>query len=75
MTELEAGAHTDLPESQTIAQLADAVERLRGLPTPFTLSQARQALDTTRRVTVPIMELLARRGSSRQLPDGTHELL
>ncbi|MDT7718935.1 MAG: Elongation factor SelB, winged helix, partial [Pseudonocardiales bacterium] len=38
-------------------------------------SQARQALDTTRRVTVPIMELLARRGSSRQLPDGTHELL
>jgi selenocysteine-specific elongation factor len=53
----------------------DAVERLRGLPTPFTLSQARQALDTTRRVTVPIMELLARRGNSRQLPDGTHELL
>ncbi len=53
----------------------DAVERLRGLPTPFTLSQARQALDTTRRVTVPIMELLARRGISRQLPDGTHELV
>jgi selenocysteine-specific elongation factor len=53
----------------------DAVERLRGLPTPFTLSQARQALDTTRRVTVPIMELLARRGISRQLADGTHELL
>ncbi|MFN2478445.1 MAG: selenocysteine-specific translation elongation factor [Pseudonocardiaceae bacterium] len=53
----------------------DAVERLRGLPTPFTLSQARQALDTTRRVTVPIMELLAGRGISRQLPDGTHELL
>jgi selenocysteine-specific elongation factor len=53
----------------------DAVERLRDLPTPFTLSQARQALDTTRRVTVPIMELLARRGISRQLPDGTHELV
>ena len=53
----------------------DAIERLRALPTPFTLSQARQALDTTRRVTVPIMELLARRGLSRQLPDGTHELV
>jgi selenocysteine-specific elongation factor len=53
----------------------DAIERLRDLPTPFTLSQARQALDTTRRVTVPIMELLARRGISRQLPDGTHELV
>ncbi|MGB8962744.1 MAG: selenocysteine-specific translation elongation factor [Pseudonocardiaceae bacterium] len=52
----------------------DAAVRLRDLPTPFTLSQARQALDTTRRVTVPIMELLARRGITRQLPDGTHEL-
>ncbi|MCA1822393.1 MAG: SelB C-terminal domain-containing protein, partial [Pseudonocardia sp.] len=53
----------------------DAVTRLRALPSPFTLSQARQALDTTRRVAVPIMELLARRGMSRQLPDGTHELV
>ncbi|MGH3549517.1 MAG: selenocysteine-specific translation elongation factor [Pseudonocardiaceae bacterium] len=53
----------------------EAIDRLRELPSPFTLSQARQALDTTRRVTVPIMELLARRGISRQLPDGTHELL
>jgi selenocysteine-specific elongation factor len=52
----------------------DAIARLRGLPSPFTLSQARQALDTTRRVAVPIMERLARRGISRLLPDGTHEL-
>ncbi|MBV8541586.1 MAG: selenocysteine-specific translation elongation factor [Pseudonocardiales bacterium] len=51
-----------------------ALERLRGLPSPFTLSQARQALDTTRRVAVPIMELLARRGITRRLPDHTHEL-
>ncbi|MGH3721656.1 MAG: selenocysteine-specific translation elongation factor [Pseudonocardiaceae bacterium] len=50
------------------------LERLRALPSPFTLSQARQALGTTRRVAVPLMELLARRGMSRQLPDGTHEL-
>ncbi|MBV9059199.1 MAG: selenocysteine-specific translation elongation factor [Pseudonocardiales bacterium] len=54
---------------------ADALTRLRDLPIPFTLSQARQALDTTRRVAVPIMELLARRGMSRQRPDGTHELI
>jgi selenocysteine-specific elongation factor len=53
----------------------DALARLRALPSPFTLSQARQALDTSRRVAVPIMELLARRGMSRQLPDGTHELV
>jgi selenocysteine-specific elongation factor len=52
----------------------DAIERLRGLPSPFTLSQARQALGTTRRVAVPVMEHLARRGITRQLPDGTHEL-
>ncbi|MGH3934506.1 MAG: SelB C-terminal domain-containing protein, partial [Pseudonocardiaceae bacterium] len=51
-----------------------ATERLRSLPSPFTLSQARQALDTTRRVAVPIMEYLARHGVTRRLPDGTHEL-
>jgi selenocysteine-specific elongation factor len=51
-----------------------ALARLRGLPSPFTLSQARQALDTTRRVAVPLMELLARRKLTRQLPNGTHEL-
>ncbi len=51
-----------------------ATERLRGLPSPFTLSQARQALDTTRRVAVPLMEHLAHRGITRRLPDGTHEL-
>lgn len=50
-----------------------AITRLRELPSPFTLGQARQALDTTRRVAVPLMELLARRGITRQLPDGTHE--
>jgi selenocysteine-specific elongation factor len=53
----------------------DAILRLRELTSPFTLSQARQALNTTRRVAVPMMELLARRGISRQLPDGTHELV
>jgi selenocysteine-specific elongation factor len=51
-----------------------AITRLRDLPSPFTLSQARQALNTTRRVAVPLMELLARRGITRQLPNGTHEL-
>ncbi|WP_216592346.1 SelB domain-containing protein, partial [Verrucosispora sioxanthis] len=36
---------------------------------PFTLSAARQALDTTRRVAVPLLELLDRRGLTRRLPD------
>jgi selenocysteine-specific elongation factor len=52
----------------------EAAGRLATLPAPFTLSQARQALDTTRRVAVPLMELLARKELSRRLPDGTHEL-
>jgi selenocysteine-specific elongation factor len=42
---------------------------LAALPQPFTLSQARQALDTTRRVAVPLLELLDRRGRTRRLPD------
>ena len=47
----------------------DAVRVLAGLPQPFTLSTARQALDTTRRVAVPLLELLDRRGATRRLPD------
>ncbi|MEU4641843.1 selenocysteine-specific translation elongation factor [Micromonospora sp. NPDC023814] len=47
----------------------EAVRVLAGLPQPFTLSAARQALDTTRRVAVPLLELLDRRGATRRLPD------
>ncbi|HEV7712466.1 MAG TPA: selenocysteine-specific translation elongation factor [Asanoa sp.] len=47
------------PESVT-----RAVEVLRGIPQPFTLSAARQALETTRRVAVPLLELLDRRGAT-----------
>ncbi|GIJ20920.1 selenocysteine-specific translation elongation factor [Micromonospora lutea] len=46
-----------------------AVRVLTGLPQPFTLSAARQALDTTRRVAVPLLELLDRQGLTRRLPD------
>ncbi|KOX02644.1 translation elongation factor [Micromonospora sp. NRRL B-16802] len=49
--------------------LDDAVRVLAGLPQPFTLSAARQALGTTRRVAVPLLELLDRRGATRRLPD------
>ncbi len=47
----------------------EAVRVLAGLPQPFTLSAARQALGTTRRVAVPLLELLDRRGVTRRLPD------
>jgi selenocysteine-specific elongation factor len=43
-----------------------AVELLRELPQPFTTSQARQALGTTRRVVIPLLEYLdARRRTER----------
>jgi len=51
-----------------------AAALLAELPTCFTLSQARQALGTTRRVAVPLMELLASEGITRRNEDGSHEL-
>jgi selenocysteine-specific elongation factor len=38
----------------------EAVRRLRGLEQPFTMARAREALGTTRRVAVPLLELLDR---------------
>jgi selenocysteine-specific elongation factor len=46
-----------------------AVQTLAALAQPFTLSEARQALGTTRRVAVPLLELLDRRRLTRRLPD------
>ncbi|MEN3362336.1 MAG: selenocysteine-specific elongation factor [Mycobacteriales bacterium] len=48
---------------------AAATAALRDLPQPFTLSEARQALRTTRRVAVPLLELLDARGVTERLPD------
>jgi selenocysteine-specific elongation factor len=52
-----------------------AVERLRTLGGAFTLSAARQVLGTSRRVAVPLLELLGRSGRTRRTPDGLHELV
>ena len=51
-----------------------AVEVLARLGPEFTLSAARQALNTTRRVAVPLLELLARAGRTVRTPDGNHRL-
>ena len=53
---------------------ARAMRVLAALPQPFTLSQARQALQTTRRVAVPLLEHLDRRGWTRRV-DGAHRLV
>ena len=48
----------------------DAAARvLARLPQPFTTAQARQALDTTRRVAIPLLEYLDRACVTRRLPD------
>ncbi|HLH45991.1 MAG TPA: SelB C-terminal domain-containing protein [Acidimicrobiales bacterium] len=51
----------------------DAAERaasvLRSLPGPFTLSEARLALGTSRRVAVPLLEHLDRAGVTRRVDD------
>src|SRR5690606_22947947 len=46
---------------------ARAMRELATLPQPFTLSEARQALGTTRRVAVPLLEHLDGRGWTRRL--------
>ena len=48
---------------------------LARLPQPFTLSEARQALGTSRRVAVPLMELLASQGRTVRLADSRHEVV
>jgi selenocysteine-specific elongation factor len=52
-----------------------AVEVLATLGPEFTLSAARQALGTTRRVAVPLLELLARTGRTERTAEGGHRLV
>ena len=47
-----------------------AMRILAALPQPFTTSQARQALGTTRRVAIPLLEHLDGRGWTRRLESG-----
>lgn len=51
-----------------------AMRELARLPQPFTVSQARQALGTSRRVAVPLLELLDGRGWTRRLDAGRREV-
>jgi selenocysteine-specific elongation factor len=44
-----------------------ALSVLCELPQPFTTSEARQALNTTRRVVIPLLELLDRRGHTERV--------
>jgi selenocysteine-specific elongation factor len=56
------------------SSITDAVVVLGALPQPFTVSDARKAWDTTRRVAVPLLELLDRKGLTQRLPDDRRRL-
>ena len=51
-----------------------ALDRLRALAQPFTVSQARQALDTTRRVAVPLLEHLDATARTERVDDAARRV-
>lgn len=51
-----------------------AMRELAALPQPFTTSQARQALGTTRRVVIPLLEHLDAKGWTRRIDAGHREV-
>ncbi|MCV6981575.1 SelB C-terminal domain-containing protein [Mycolicibacterium pulveris] len=52
-----------------------AAEVLATLTQPFTVAEARRALNTTRRVAVPLLEHLDARGVTRRAADGTRTVV
>jgi selenocysteine-specific elongation factor len=52
-----------------------AVRALRALSQPFTTSQARQALDTTRRVAIPLLEYLDAHGRTDRIDPFTRRVI
>jgi selenocysteine-specific elongation factor len=52
-----------------------AADTLSTLPQPFTVADAKRAMDTTRRVAVPLLEELDRRRVTRRADDGTRRVV
>jgi selenocysteine-specific elongation factor len=52
-----------------------AAQVLAGLPQPFSTAEARQALGTTRRVAIPLLEYLDRAKITERLPDDRRRLM
>lgn len=72
-----AGLLLRVSDQIVLAPGADALAArvLAGLPQPFTAAQARQALRTTRRVAIPLLEFLDRAGVTQRLPDDRRRLV
>lgn len=68
---VSAGALLRIADGIVLLPGADteAAAVLRALPQPFTLSEARRALDTTRRVAVPLLEFLDAQGHTERVDD------
>jgi selenocysteine-specific elongation factor len=68
---VRAGQLMRISDQVVLAPGADvqAGEVLGRLPQPFTAAQARQALDTTRRTAIPLLEYLDAAGITKRLPD------
>jgi selenocysteine-specific elongation factor len=66
-----AGELIRISDQVVLAPGADeaAAKVLAGLPEPFTAAQAREALGTTRRTAIPLLEYLDRAGVTQRLPD------
>jgi selenocysteine-specific elongation factor len=71
-----AGLLLRISDQVVLAPGADeaAAEILAGLPQPFTAADARQALSTTRRIAIPLLEYLDRAGVTERLPDDRRTL-
>jgi selenocysteine-specific elongation factor len=71
-----AGLLLRVSDQIVLAPGADALAGrvLAGLPQPFTAAEARQALQTTRRVAIPLLEFLDRAGVTQRLPDDRRRL-
>jgi selenocysteine-specific elongation factor len=72
-----AGRVLQLPDDIVLLPVtpALAMQVLATLPQPFTTSAARQALTTTRRVAIPLLEHLDARGWTRRLDAGHREVV
>lgn len=66
-----------LPDGVVLLPTAPALamRELAALPQPFTTSQARQALGTTRRVAIPLLEHLDARSWTRRVDAGHREIV
>jgi selenocysteine-specific elongation factor len=72
-----AGLLLRVSDQIVLAPGADALASriLAGLPQPFTAAEARRALQTTRRVAIPLLEFLDRAGVTQRLPDDRRRLV